>query len=320
MIAFLIAGILATQPLMATGNERGVWFVRDAEPGTLGPRHELCFLLDQDKYQVVLPLSNRPTALAIHNQTLWFVGDSQHPVLYRARLIENQTTGDLQTVPSGKATAVTSLPIVGEIQDIVFLDTEPIVVVEHEGTQCVGIDGVPITPRLVGGGWHITVLGDALVAVMSDETNTIVRVFEDGAWKETGRYNIEGRVHDFIVHDAWPILVTTKDNAIQLVGLQQNESVNIASFPNISGRWAVVAGGGLHAIGVERNGTITAFDIGWPSGTTSETIVLVEQHKSIAALEIVLLVATTCMFFIMMLSIFKAKPKKSNKIDSKTPP
>jgi hypothetical protein len=316
MIAFVIAGIIATQPLMATGNELGVWFVRDTEPGTLGPKHELCYLFDQEKYQVVLPLSKRPTALAIHDQTLWFVGDSQHPVLYRARLIENQETGEMRTVPNGKAIAVTSLPIVGEIREIVFLNNEPIVVVEHEGMHCFGIDGVAITPKLVGEGWHIAVLRDGLVAAKSDEANTIVCIFEDGAWEETGSYNIEGKVHDFIVHDSWPILVTTKNNAIQIVGLQQNESVSIASFPNLTGRWAVIVGGGLHAIGAERNGTITAFDIGWPSGTTSERIVLVEQHGSIKAVEMVLLIATTCMFFIMMLSILKSKPKKSNKLDS----
>ena len=36
MIALVIAGYLAAQPLIATGNDLGVWFVRDNAPGATG--------------------------------------------------------------------------------------------------------------------------------------------------------------------------------------------------------------------------------------------------------------------------------------------
>jgi len=114
-----------------------------------------------------------------------------------------------------------------------------------------------------------------------------------------------------MVHDGWPILITTNDNEVEIIGLQQDEVVKIAAFQILSGRWAIISGGGLYAIGVERNGTTTAFNIGWPSGRTSDPIELGEQHGSVKMVELLVMIVTTGIFIMMMISILRRKSKLS---------
>ena len=311
MIALVIASFLATQPLVATGNDLGVWFVRDNAPGATGPSHELCYQIEKDKYQVVLPLAKRPIALAVQEQTLWFVGASDPPILYRARLVKNQTTGAFSTVPHGRANAVKPISVPGTIKDLVFLDDDPILVVEHEGVQCYNIDGSSRTSKLQGDGIHISVQGSSLIATTRSGNTTTLHTFNGEVWKPIGNFEVDGNIQTLMVHDGWPILITTNDNEVEIIGLQQDEVVKIAAFQILSGRWAIISGGGLHAIGVERNGTTTAFNIGWPSGRTSDPIELGEQHGSVKMVELLVMIVTTGIFIMMMISILRRKSKLS---------
>ena len=252
MIALVIAGYLAAQPLIATGNDLGVWFVRDNAPGTIGSSHELCYQIEKDKYQVVLPLAKRPIVLAVQEQTLWFVGASDPPILYRARLVKNQTTGAFSTVPNGRANAIKTISVPGTIKDLVFLDDDPILVVEHEGVQCYNIDGSARTSKLHGDGSHISVQGSSLIATTGSGNTTTLHTFNSEGWEPIGNFKVNGNVQTLMVHDGWPLLITTNDNEVEIIGLWQDEVVKIAAFQILSGRWAIISGGGLHAIGVER--------------------------------------------------------------------
>jgi hypothetical protein len=310
MIFFVLASVLVTQPLMATGNKFGVWFVRDTEPGTIGPPHELCQQIDQDSYQVILPLAKRPIALAVHEQTIWFIGESEPPTLYRARLVENQATGVMGTVPQGRATAVTSLAMQGVVRDLVFIHDEPVLVVEDEGLQCFDIRGAALTSKLTGLDVHVSVQGGDLIGAVSRENSVTMHILNDKTWQVTGTFALDGELKDLIVHEGWPLLITTHDDEIEIIGLQQDDQVKIATFPKLAGRWSVVEGDGLHVLGVERNGTTTAFDIGWPSGKKTEKKELVEQYSSIEAVELTMMIVTTAIFFVVMVLILNRKPKK----------
>ena len=311
MISLVIASVLATHSLVAGGNDLGVWFVRDNAPGAIGPAHELCYKIDKNKYQVVLPLAKRPAAIAVHKQTLWFVGSSPEPILYRARLVKNQTTGVFTTVPPSRANAVEPISVSGKIRDLIFLDDEPILVVENDGVQCFNVEGFAVTPKLQSDGCEISIQGGTLIAAQVHENITTLLRFNSGVWEPQGSFEVDGMLQSLIVHDSWPLLVTSNNDGIEITGLQQDEAVHMASFQPLAGRWAIISGGGLHAIGVERNGTTTAFDIGWPSGTTSDRIELDEQHRSVETLEFVVMIVTTGIFIMMMFSILRRKPKLS---------
>ena len=314
MISWAVAIVFATQPLMATGNDLGVWFIRDTAPGSIGATHELCFQINNDKYQVVLPLSKRPVALAIHDQTLWFVGENESPILYRARLVQDKATGSFSTSPSERANAVAQLAFEGKIKDIVFLDDDPILVIENDGVQCFSVGGSSVTPLLHGEGNHVAVLGNSLIAVVVDDPQSVTTyTYQGDGWELGAKYEFEGNIHDLIVHDGWPLLVTSVEEGVKIVGLQQTEIANIAAFPMLSGRWAIVSSNGLHAIGVERNSTTTFFDIGWPSGKTSKPIQLTEFYGTVGLVELTVMVLTTVICIIMMISILRKKPKLDQK-------
>ncbi len=315
MIFFVIASIFATQPLMSTGNDIGVWFVRDIEPGSIGHPHELCQQIDQESYQVVIPLAKRPIALSVHDQTLWFVGEGEPPILYRARLVENQATGDLRTVPRGRAAAVVPLEMTGVIRDILFLQDNPIFVIENGGVQCFDISEKPVIPKLIGKEAHVTLFGNAWIGAVSTGSKVTMFSCTDEGWQARETYEVDGELTDLIVHDGWPLLITMHDDEVEIIGLQQEQQVRIASFPEPSGRWSVVESDGLHVLGVERNGTTTAFRIGWPSGKNTEPIELTEQYGSIESIELTLMIVTTVIFFVVMTLILSRKPKNNQKND-----
>ncbi len=313
MIAFVIASVLATQPLISTGNDLGGWFVRDTEPGGIGPQHELCQLFDHDQYQVVLPLAKRPIALAVHDQTLWFVGASDPPVLYRARLVENQATGDLRTDPRGRAVAVSPLEMDGVIRDIVILQDNPVLIVENEGIQCFDLGGNAVTPNLPGEEIHVSRLGDKWIGAVSNSHALTLHTLDDGLWQMGKSHEIDGKLQDLVVHDGWPLFIVGHENAVDVIGMQQERLVKIASFPQPSGRWSVVEGEALRVIGVERNGTTTAFEIGWPSGNNTDQVELTEQFGSIEPVELTLMIVTTVIFFVLATIILSRKPKNMKK-------
>ena len=315
MISFVLASVLATQPLMATGNDAGVWFVRDTEPGMIGPQHELCHQIDQDTFQVVLPLAKRPIALAVHGQILWFVGDSDPPILYRARLVENQATGDLRTVPRGRATAVTPLEIQGLVRDLVFMQDEPVFVIDNGGVQCFDMKGLAITSKLTGDDAHVAMQGSNLIGAVSNMNIVTLYTLKDGSWQAGEKHEINGELQDLVVHDGWPLLITTHDDLVEIIGLQQGKQMKISSFSKPSGRWSVVDSDGLHVLGVERNGTSTAFSIGWPSGKRTEPVDLSEQYGSVEAIELTMMIVTTVIFFVVLMLILSRKPKNIKKND-----
>jgi hypothetical protein len=74
-------------------------------------------------------------------------------------------------------------------------------------------------------------------------------------------------------------VTTVGENAL-LSGIQQGGLVEIASFKIPKGRWGVSSSPeGITVVGVERKGTTTVLDIGWPSGSLSESIVLEERFQ-----------------------------------------
>lgn len=324
MILFLLSGILAAQPLMAASNDAGVWFVRDNEPGSVGPMHELCQQFGTDAYQVVLPLAKRPVAFAVHDQTLWFIGDGESPVLYRSRLIEDQSTGTFRPVLRGRAEAVQPLDIQGTILDLLFLQDEPLLVVENGGIQCFNANSIAVTPLLQATGGRISVRGDALIAVTPDSVlqKKGVRIWRDTdeGWRGGEFTEVEGKLHNFIFHEDWPLLILSQGGIASVVGLLDGNSVEFATFPVLAGRWAVIPKheSGLVAIWVERNGTVTTNDIGWPSRTVSEPVVLSRQHDKAQGVEITLMIVTSFAFFILISTIIRNGSKKSKKTDSST--
>ena len=79
--------------------------------------------------------------------------------------------------------------------------------------------------------------------------------------------------------DGWILFVAQFEENCNIVGIQHAQSIPIASFVIPKGRWAVLPSPeGLSVLGVQRNGTTNAVDIGWPSGRQSLPFALEEDE------------------------------------------
>ncbi|MDP7009566.1 MAG: hypothetical protein QGI78_08360 [Phycisphaerales bacterium] len=314
MIASVLASLLVAQQLVSTSNNVGVWFVHDRPPGSTGALYEICQRIDESNYQVVIPLSKRPIALAVHDTTLWFVGGETPPVLYRARLHENRATGDLRTDPRGRASAVTTIDIEGRVQDLIILNNDPVLVVEQDGLQCYSLDGKPITPKVHGHIGACSTQEEKLRLALQEEQQITVHTYQDHAWNVGDQFSIDGKLQDFFTFDDWPVVISSKNGVVSFIGVQQGTPVTFATFPEPAGRWAVVGhDSGIQVIGVERNGTTTAMEIGWPSGQVSSPRVLTKQYGSARPLELTLMIVTSVILFIVLTLIIRGNAKKSQK-------
>jgi hypothetical protein len=108
--------------------------------------------------------------------------------------------------------------------------------------------------------------------------------------------------------------VLESDGIVNIVGLQHGNPVDIASFEKPRGGWGVAPSTtGLSLVAVERIGTTTVIDIGWPSGDLCETIVLEEQFDSTSLIVTALTFVLPLVMMLVMLSWIRRLRQKTTK-------
>ena len=318
MIEHVVSSILFCSPLALTGNDSGLWFVGDTDPSatTFSSKppdldHELCERYSAQQYVVVEPFTRRPSALAVDNNTLWFIDDTLGVGMYKIRLTNMLRASTSRNASLQSSTLEGLLDTTEKPTDFLIYQGEPLLVF---GDSANGSSKLlqyqhrvwNEKESLEGTNAHVSLLQDQLIAAVPSDFGVTMWYMNDGSWHGGDEVSIEGDLVDLICRDDWPILVTTSDGESTLTGIQRGGLVEIASFPIPKGRWAVSPSPmGLSVVGVERKGTTTVLDIGWPSGSISEPIVLEERFRENDTLFMTMLFVS--MLVVSMILILKIR-------------
>lgn len=316
MIGILAACIfVATPHLAATGNEAGVWFIGDSDPTvvdfdpkTNGLNYSLCRRDSIDTYKLLRRFNHRPDHIVLHQDSIWCVdykssislysitesGVGQRPISTKVSL---QSILDLQKPPTDV------LSTAGDI--IVCCGGRSLLLNSFDGSAWQEL------PTLEESNARVTVHMGNLMAAVPNEFGVTLWTLSDGVWKAGETIELVGTFDSILSKDDWPILVSIKDEISYIVGVQHGERVEIASCAVPKGRWTIVPSPfGLCMLGVQRNGTTTVLDIGWPSGENSDIKIMVQsEYSEISFFETYpfLLFMVACAFF-LFLKFRKAPP------------
>lgn len=277
--------IVATPHLAATGNEYGIWFIGDTDPTkvdydpkTQGLDYSLCRRNSIDTYQLLRRLNHRPDHIVLHQDSIWCVDYNSGISLYSISGI-----GTEQRPVSSKMSLQSILELQLKPTDFLARDSEIIVCCGEESLQLNSFDGSTWQelPILNESNARVTIhLGNVLAAVPC-EAGAKLWTLAEGAWKEGETIDLVGTFDSILSKEDWPILVSIEDGKAHLVGIQKGKQVDIATCQVPKGRWSIVPTPvGLCMLGVQRNGTITALDIGWPSGKNSDIKILHQAEFS----------------------------------------
>jgi hypothetical protein len=314
MIEHLLVCVLSSSPLALTGNENGLWFVGDIEPSaSFSSRphdidYELCERYSSTQYVVIHPFTRRPLALATNKKTLWFIDEGSGIGLYKIQL-----SGSVRSSTSRRASLQaptmeaffeeqenpTDFLIYQEQPLLAFCDSDKGVLElfqyqEREWNTLQALQGTHI---------QVAVLQDQLIAAVPKGSGVEMWYLREDGWFGGDKLELEGTLVDLICQSDWPILVSTANEKAVLSGIQQGGLLEIASFNIPKGRWGVSPSPeGITVVGVERKGTTTVLDIGWPSGSLSGPIVLEERFREddtllTSILFASMLVVSTILFF-----------------------
>ena len=291
MIDHVLACALCCSPLAITGNETGLWFVGDIDPSAaFSTRHqdidyELCERFSASQYVVIHPLTRRPLAIAQDKKTLWFIDEASGTGLYKVQL-----SGLTRSSTSRRASlqAPTMEAVFEEREnptDFLLYQEKPLLAFGNSGNGVLELFQYQdrkwnILHTLEGNHAQVALLHDKLIAAVPNDSGVEMWYLHDDGWLGRDKLEHSGKLVDLICHSDWPILVTTVGENALLSGIQQGVLVEIASFKIPKGRWGVSSSPeGITVVGVERKGTTTVLDIGWPSGSLSESIVLEERFQ-----------------------------------------
>jgi hypothetical protein len=122
-------------------------------------------------------------------------------------------------------------------------------------------------PQLNLSGASVASLEGELLAVAPHQQGAELWSLIEGKWQGGQVVEMQGSFREVLIKDRWPLLIFTEGQRGQIIGLQKSVPIEIGSFDVPKGRWSVVASPlGISIFGVERNGTTSVVDIGWPSG------------------------------------------------------
>ncbi len=317
MIECALISILLGSPLALTGNDSGLWFVGDIDPSaaTFSGKppdldFELCERFSEQQYVVVRPFTRRPAALTVHKQTLWFIDDTIGVGMYKIRLANMLRASTSRNASLQSSTLEALFETKDKPTDFLMYQGEPLLA--FGDSQNGSLELFQYQNRkwnalqsLEGINVHVGLLQDQLIAALPRDSGVAMWYMKDGSWHGGDEHAVEGNLVDLLCRDDWPILVTTSGGEVTLTGIQQGGLIEIASFPMPKGRWGVSSSPmGLSVVGVERKGTTTVLDIGWPSGSISEPVVLEERFReSDTLLTTVLFVSMLAVSVILILKI-----------------
>ncbi len=308
MIGIVLGACLgAWASLAGTGSDLGTWFIYDHAPDAPGRPFGLCQVIGDDQWFEVLPLSQRPIAMAIDGMTIWILAPSQGGQgLYTLRLERKAASGFLEAHTPGAARLVATLDSTAPSPQLAASGEGPVVAWHDKGTLHLR--------RCVGGSW------EALPALACRDSAQIAGVAgvlhvcdDDHAWRLEGEQwqtvatLLPGhRVWDLLARGTWPVLVREDAGDILVEGVQQGRVIPIVRLQRPQGRWGVLqAGSGLVLLGIESGGGVTARSIAWPSGDVGDPIVLGETHGTTGSPWLAL--ATAMMFACLGLMALSAR-------------
>lgn len=317
MIELVLTIVLSNTPLALVGNDSGVWFIGDVDPGVASFAraqdldHELCEQVGNGEYLVIHPFTRRPAGLAVEEQAMWFIDDSYGVGLYTIQLAASQRASTSQHVLMQAPVMRSVFETDKHPTDFLLYQSAPLLVFgdgesETELVHFVHRQWESLPSVTDSGACVISFQGELLCAVQEEDGKIMVSSLRDTAWVvRDSELTIDGELTDFFSKDDWPILVAVKEGRATLHGIQNNSLVELASFAIPKGRWGVTSSpSGLTVAGVERNGTTTFLDIGWPSGSMSDPVVLAERFREDDTLLMtVLFISMVCVSIILLSKI-----------------
>jgi|ETNmetMinimDraft_26_1059896.scaffolds.fasta_scaffold69118_1 hypothetical protein len=313
----IILCLLATQPLPSIGDGNEVWFIGDQDPtvanfdsSTKGLDYSICRRISNDSFTPVHRLSRRPVDMVLHEGDIWFVDDTAGTTLYTLQLQKRSHQASSRKI---------SLQGVLETEDsptgIVSLGSSIVVCYGGSILQLRAFNGSvwEELPSLNRAGASVVGLDGELLAVAPHQRGAELWSFIEGQWVGGDIVEMQGVFRDVLIKDRWPLLIFTKGQRGQIIGLQESVPIEIGSFDVPKGRWSVVSSPqGLSVFGVERNGTTSVVDIGWPSGREGDKIEL--RQESIGGLSFLekypFLIAALLLSLFILLRSRKATLKK----------
>jgi hypothetical protein len=315
MIELILSCILCASPLAITANDSGLWFMGDVAPdkSAFSSRakdldFDLCQRYSSNEYVAVAPFTRRPSYLAVEADTLWFVDASAGVGLYSMKLENVKSTSTSKNLLVRMPILQSIYKTIEKPTGLVILEEQPVLIFdepENNATTMVQFkdkDWVSL-PSLPESGAKVAIFGSQLHAAVPTEGGTSLWYLQNGLWLSGDIVKFKGNLIDLLYRDNWPILVTSDAKDVTLTGIQQGGPVHLATLPLPKGRWGVApTPEGLTVIGVQRKGIITSIDIGWPSGSVAEPIVLQERFKEDDSLLVSVLFVSLVLASLLLIS------------------
>ena len=283
MIAVVFACLISVQPLVATGNEKGVWFIGDRDPTVMEFDEKnrsldfaICKRTSKETYIIQKLLKSRPACLAFHEGQLWFVSNDSRGCSVYSLFIQNKSEPT-----RGRTSMKWTLEIDAVPSDLVVYDGNLVVCCGDDSLILLSITGNSFKelPSLCNqpNARVVNAHGTLLAAVPCESGVTLWNLSEVG-WIAGETVELQGTFTEIIEKDGIVLLVSKREQQGHILGIQRGNYVVIATFEIPKGRWSVVPSPeGVSVIGVERNGRSTVLDIGWPSGRNYESIVFTQD-------------------------------------------
>jgi hypothetical protein len=322
MIELLLACTLLQAPLALTGDESGLWFIGDINPSTatfsglpLDLDYELCERYSEKQYEVIRPFTRRPSAIAIDKETMWYIDSTAGIGLYKMQ--RSNTKGFANSHPALQPSTLEAIfESSSSPTDFLLFEGSPTLAFGTSKNGALELFQYShrkwkSLPLLQGEHVHVAIMQEQLIAAVPNGGGVAMWYLKDGRWRGGDELAIHGELKELLCRDDWPILVTTLGEMATLSGIQQGGLVEIASFRIPKGRWGVASSStGISVVGVERNGTTTVLDIGWPSGSISSPIIFEEYlRKDGSMMMTVLFISMLAVSLILVLKIRKPVQK-----------
>jgi hypothetical protein len=303
MIDVFFVCALLQAPLALSGDESGVWFIGDINPTQatfsglpLDLDYELCERVSTEQYEVMQLFTRRPMAIAIDKNRVWYIDGTTGIGLYKLQFSVD-TKSNLHPSTFEAFIETSNTPT-----DFLIFKGVPTLAIEnsqHDGIELLQFRDRTweSLPSLQGEHARVARVQDQLIAAVPSDSGVRMWSLQDGRWLGGDEYALQGKLVQLISHDDWPILAVEQKNEVTLHGVQRGGLVEITSFATPKGRWGVSSSEtGITVFGVQRKGTITLLDIGWPSGSVSEPIILQERKKAGGSM-------VTTLLFVSMLAV-----------------
>ena len=285
MIGVVIACLISAQTLAATGNEDDVWYIGDLDPSIVqfdsrksNLDFAICKRTSKDTYIIQKLLQRRPLCLTRHKGQLWFVSNDTRGFSVYDLFIPKKsepTQGRTSMKWTVNINAVATDMVVYDDNLVVCCGEECLVLLAFIGNSFIELPVLCEQPnaRVVNVDGH-------LVAAVPSDLGVTLWTLTDAEWVIGNTIALQGSFTQIITKDGMILLVSQEEQQGHILGIQLEIPIEIAAFDIPKGRWSVVPSPqGLSVIGVERNGTTTVIDIGWPSGKTSEAIELYQDTR-----------------------------------------